>query len=444
MNRVTMAEAIAGKLGKSRLVWAGIRGDDVEPFTDIPQLDGAFSLISRYGRRSDVRSESYEALTGRRVDPEVWDMDDHLDAPETKEFRHHLLRALSAKSYLIAYRPSAFLSSIVFARQEQCEPLNIFASLQSALEHKPWVETAVAKLGIARIPWRYIADEEQLEATSLFDGGALVLRRSRTSGGEGIIRVDSPAEVAAHWPHISEAFVSVAPYIAGGIPVNIGATVWRDGVTVHHPSVQLIGIDGLVTREFGYCGNDFGAARELDPAVIDEIEDSTIKLGKWLGQHGYLGSFGVDFLVHKGRALFTEINPRFQGSTHASAQLDIEAGQPCLPLEHVAAWLKLPKPDHIPLRERVADTPDFAHIVVHWPGDAASIDTRALVDRARSEAGTVRVELDPGKPTVYETGSAILRWTARRRVTTTGYELRPEFAGFDAGLVSAVTEGVGA
>lgn len=442
MDRVTMASTIADRLGKRRLVWAGIRGDDVEPFTDIPQLDGAFSLISRYTRRSDVRSESYEALTGVRVDPEIWDMDDHLEAPETREFRHHLLRALSSPSVLVAYRPSAFLSSIVFARHERCEPLNIFASLQSALEHKPWVETAVAQRGLARIPWRYVADEEQLDASSQFDGGPLVLRRSRTSGGEGLTRVDSPADVSRHWPHISEAFVSVAPYISGGIPVNVGATVWRDGVTVHHPSVQLIGIDGLVTREFGYCGNDFGAARDLDPAVIDEIETSTVKLGQWLRRHGYLGSFGVDFLVHEGRALFTEINPRFQGSTHASAQLDIEAGRPCLALEHVAAWLGVPKPKSAPLREVVAETPDFAHVVVHWPGDAAQLDTRALVARARDEAGTVRVELDPAPGVVCEPGAAILRWTARRRLTTTGYELTPALAGFDANLVSAVTEGM--
>jgi hypothetical protein len=162
-----------------------------------------------------------------------------------------------------------------------------------------------------------------------------------------------------------------------------------------------------------------------------------------MGAHGFRGSFGVDFLVHDGQPLFTEVNPRFQGSTHASAQLDIEAGTPDLPLEHVAAWLGLPAPAQRPLREIVAETPDFAHLVAHWVRpEAARLDVGALVDAARAAPGTARIELAPGAAIVCDPGSAILRWTARRRFTDTGYRLLPDVERIDARL-ARVTSGTG-
>ena len=100
---------------------------------------------------------------------------------------------------------------------------------QSAFEHKPWVESAVRRLGVPGIGWRYVADEEQLTSLHLVDDGPVVLRRSRSSGGTGVFRVDDPNDVARLWPDENEALVSVAPYIVGGLPINVGGVVWRDG-----------------------------------------------------------------------------------------------------------------------------------------------------------------------------------------------------------------------
>lgn len=432
MRRRELLQQVRRALRGRRLVWAGIRGDDVEPLGDLPELSAAFSLLSAFNRRSSVSGLSYETISGSRVDPETWDIDEHLDAPATAEFRQALLASLVGESALIAYRPSLFLSSAMFARHPHCLSFGVSGALQSAFEHKPWVEVAVAQMGIPRIEWRYVADEEQMDATIALEDRPVMLRKSRTSGGEGFVKVEHPQDIPAHWPHIAEAFVSVAPFLEGGLPVNVGATVWNDGVTVHHPSVQLIGIPELVTREFGHCGNDFGAMRDVDPEVIDQVEDSTKRIGRWMGEHGFRGSFGVDYLVHESRALFTEINPRFQGSTHASAQLDIEAGEADLMLEHIAAWLGLPAPSQSTLRQLVSNTPDFAHLVAHWTGSAAArIGTEPMAELARGAAGTVRIELQPDTDIVCEPGSAILRWTARRRFTASGYELLPDVERID-------------
>lgn len=255
----------------------------------------------------------------------------------------------------------------------------------------------------------------------------MVLRRSRTSGGQGFSQVASFDELAAAWPDVDEAFVSVALFVHG-LPVNVGATVWPDGeVTVHHPSVQLIGVKSCVTRPFGYCGNDFGAARDLGDDVVDRIETSTLRIGEWLGKHGYLGTFGVDYLVRDGEPLFTEVNPRFQGSTHASCRLSVEAGRACLMLEHVAAWLDIPRPDPVPLRDIVRETPDFANVVVHWTGtERQQVNAESLSDRLRAVEPSTRADVLTPSWVSNDPGSSVGRFTMRRRVTRTGFDLDPQ------------------
>ncbi len=80
MKRATLLRDVSAELRNRRLVWAGIRGDDAEPLADLPQFEGAYTIINAYSRRLSVDSKAYEDLTGVRVDLETWDIDDHLGA----------------------------------------------------------------------------------------------------------------------------------------------------------------------------------------------------------------------------------------------------------------------------------------------------------------------------------------------------------------------------
>jgi hypothetical protein len=387
-------------------------------------MDATFSIIGAYRERRSIESLAYEDLTGVRVDLDAWDIDDHLDSDATRDFRRSMLAALSGASAMVAYRPSRFLSAVWFARQDRCLNLSLFGAHQAAFEHKPWVESAVSLLGLPCIPWIYVADEEQYRARTLLQESAIILRRSRGSGGTGITRIESEAALADFWPEDSEAFVSVAPFLEDTLPVNVGATVWKDAVTVHRPSVQLIGIPGCVTRPFGYCGNDFGAAVALPSTVIDEIERSTVAIGTWMRSHGYRGTFGVDFLIHDGQPLFTEVNPRFQGSTSASSRLDIEEDMPCLLLEHVAAMLDCPAPPNRPLSQQVASSPPWSQLIVHWTGpESRFIDPNGFVSsvgRARSARADVMCRRD----LLVNPGGVVVRLSASDAMTDDGYSLR--------------------
>lgn len=443
MRRDQLRAAVSERLGHRRLVFSGLRGEDIEPLADLPQLHSSFSIIARYQRRDTIESLAHEDLTGVRADLETYDIDDHLAEDEAAAFRRAHLRSLTEDSALLPYRSSQFLSSIWFARRERCLHLGLFGGHESAFEHKPWVEWSLQEIGIPTVPWTYVADEDRVHASRLLADGPVVLRRSRTSGGEGFTIVNDPADLDNAWPDVPEAFVSVAPYLSETLPINVGATVWRDGVTVHRPSVQLVGIPSCVTRPFGYCGNDFALASEFDDTMIDRIEATTVAIGRWMRDKGYLGTFGVDFLLHQGNLLFTEINPRFQGSTQASCRLSIEADEGCLMLEHLAAFLGVEIPRLRPLRERVRDNARLAQFVVHsTAATARSFDPSRLALGLAGESDGVATELRTRPELVTEPGAVVARLVTRSTITTTGYDLAAPWRGLvDSWLDSEQSSG---
>ena len=424
MNRATLLTAVARQLGERRLVWFGTRGDDIESIADLEQLDHAFSLIAPYKNRSSVQSLALEDLSGRRIDLDTFELDDHPRSPAVVELRHALLRALARPSAIFTYRPSSFVSAVAFARQERCRHLGMFKDHQAAFEHKPWVESSLAELGVPGISWTYVADEDQLDTLGFLADGPVMLRRSRTTGGVGLTRVDDSADLASLWPDEDEAYVSVAPFLGGGIPVNVGAVAWHDGVTVHPASLQLIGIEGLTDRPFGYCGNDFGAAADLGPELLAQIELSVVDIGNWLRGYGYLGTYGVDFLVVGDRPLFLEVNPRFQGSSHLSCQLSVEADESCLMLEHLAAFLGCDAPPSRPLAGQALDHDPRGHMVVHWAGrEDVQLDPSDLVQMAMHNPAVRRVDVRTRANLITEAGSAIARITIQGTLTSGGFDL---------------------
>ncbi|MDR2252516.1 MAG: hypothetical protein LBD97_01415 [Bifidobacteriaceae bacterium] len=422
--RNALLREVSDALGDRTLIWAGLRGSDAESLVDLPQYGANFSMIDAHRSRPLAASVAYEELAQRREDMDGWDIAEHPEAPATLAFRRRLLAATVTPCALATYRASRFLSSIWFARQDRCLNLSLFGDAQRAFEHKPWVEWSIAQAGVPGLDWRYIADEEQLTARDYLADGPVMLRRSTSSGGSGFTLATDAQQLLESWPRQEEGYVGLSRYLPDATPLNVGGVVWRDAVTVHHASVQLVGLAQCTTRAFGHCGNDFAAAKQIPAQVLDQVEADTAKVGRWLAGHGYLGAFGVDYLVSDGIARFTEVNPRFQGSTSASCRLSVETGLPCLLLEHVAAFLGLRPSRRPPLRRQVTEAPDLAQVVVHWTGaEPKALDDAALARAIRRVDPLALADVRPPTSVEVAPGATVARFGTRRALTATGRDL---------------------
>ena len=440
MNRTELLQQISGRLEGRKLIWFGTRGDDVESVTELREFAAAFSIIGAYQRRHSIDSLALEDLSGRRVDLDAYEIDEEPDHEAFAEFRRSALRALSVPSAVFTYRPSVFVSALCFARRDRCRYLGMFKDHQSAFEHKPWVESSLRDLGVPSIPWTYVADEDQLESMRFLHDGPVMLRRSRSSGGTGLVKVDDATQLASNWPKQAEAYVSVAPFIDGGVPLNVGAVVWPDGVTMHPASIQLIGIPSLTTRPFGYCGNDFGAANEMERATLEAVEAHVITVADWLRRNGFLGAFGVDFLVKDGVPLFTEVNPRFQGSTHLSCEISVELDESCILLDHLAACLGLDVPRSMQLTDYQLARPS-AHLVLHSTANTERyIDGSEAVAVLRRAHGFRRADVLTSTDWLTDPGATIARVTMDGPITTTGFDVAAEWADATSGAAGAATQ----
>jgi len=351
-----------------RVVWFGTRGTDANSLLVFPEFSATFSQIAPLSAVSVASEWCLETMAGRRVDLDTYDIDEDA-TPPARELRRQLVETLRTPTVVVPYRPSRLLSSACFLASDTVEYLGQFIDAQVAFEHKPWVESELRRAGVPIVEWTYYTPDDLMRLNDRLDlaRGPLVIRRNRSAGGVGFGLARNRDELILYATGLgSEEFIAAAPYLHPNIPLNVGACVFADGTTtIHGASVQLIGIPECTTRAFGYCGNDFGAIRQLSTGEIEELNVIVYRVGAWLASRGYVGAFGVDALAHEGSIVLMEVNPRFQGSSALSAALAYDAGVPDLFLEHMAAHLGLSPGPATPLRESVARQPLVAQVICH-------------------------------------------------------------------------------
>lgn len=422
MTRQSMIRSLQDRIGARKLVWVGTRGYDSSGFMELPQFSESYAIIAPLGFLSLKEDFALENASGRRVDLDTYRIEDDYSNP-AKELRRRLLNSLTEPAVVVAYRPSSLLSAICYPRRDFVVYLGMFHERQATFEHKVWVESELRLRGIPVIPWRYFAEEDRQRLEEELDAfGTLVIRANRSDGGAGVRAISNPEAIGEQIADSRDGFIAAAPLLEPHIPLNINACVFRDGtVSLHPPSMQLIGINECTRRRFGYCGNDFGAIKDLELELLVSFEAIVRQAGDWLCSQGYLGAFGVDALVHDGRVLLTEINPRFQGSSLLSAQLDRAMGQCDLFLCHLAAHLGLRAPTSRSVIEIVKEQASLAQVVFHNRCEHAILYT----DDKRN-AGWSEVELLPAAQVYVEPNATLFRALMSGGITQDGCTIRRE------------------
>ena len=366
MTRQALIRAIHDRLGLRKLVWVGTRGHDGSSLMELRQFSESYALIAPIGSVSLDADCTLEQISGQRVDLDTYKFDEDRSAA-AHEFRKRLLASLTEPAVVVAYRPLALLSTLCYPRAEFVTYLGMFHERQATFEHKPWVENELRRCGLPTIPWRYFAEEDrQRLEEEVAAGGVVVVRSNRSDGGAGLRAISSPEEIGDQILTSSDGFVAASPLLEPHLPLNVNACVFRDGtISLHPASIQLIGIRGCTRRQFGYCGNDFGAIKGIERKLLDQVESLARGAGLWLWSQGYVGAFGVDAIVHDGTVLLAEINPRFQGSSLLSAHLDKRMDSADIYLCHLAAHLELQSPPDRRLPKIVQEQAEMAQVVIH-------------------------------------------------------------------------------
>lgn len=371
-------DAVQSWIGTRDLIYYGIRGSDASGLAEFSQLSQVISLTDAYTERSDVMSVTAETTAGLRID---LDTEICLPAPSEAAIADALRSALSRPAVIVPYRPTPLISQAVLRAGSRCGYLGMFDRHQAAFEFKPWIDRELSDLGIPTLGWHMITQTDRRLVEDMLDGGPVVVRIPISSGGLGTYRMDAIEDFDAFLSSTGASHVSVSRFRHNATPINVGGVVWKDGVSLHPVSLQLIGIVPLVDRAFGYCGNDFAAVRDLPRVLFDMIEHRSVQIGTWLGKNGYRGAFGIDYLVTDGELLFCEVNPRFQGSSRLSDRISRAVERPGLALEHAAAFIGFPMTrTHQSLFDLAQEIPHLAHAVFHWRGVDTRVDLVAAVE----------------------------------------------------------------
>lgn len=358
MRRAARVEQIRRALQGRRLVWFGNRATDGLALSAFPELACVGGIIAPAETAgTHWIAPTLEESWGRRVDLNMFDID-ALPPTDLAHMRARLLRILRQPCVLMCYRPSAFLSSLMYPSGGSCTYWGIPHLQQRAFEYKPWVESQLERLGLRIIPWRHYSVLDWPDIMGRSQPLPCVVRMATGSGGAAITLAHDFDDIHDFCNRADEGIISVSTYMEGALPLSINAVVFRDAeVFLAAPSLQLLGLVDCTTRPFGFCGNDFGFTRTLPSAAIEKLEQAVTHIGRWLARAGYVGCFGVDFLLWDGDLYFTEINPRFTASSTLSARHDAEADATDVILEHMAAFAGLATVARPPLNETMRRIP---------------------------------------------------------------------------------------
>jgi hypothetical protein len=244
-----------------------------------------------------------------------------------------------AALYFVGYHSTPELEELA-RKYSHIHVLNPPYFLKEFLDQKTVVRQHLSKLGVNTIPGlEGKVREGMYDQLAERCGVPFVVQLEHSAGGMGTHLIDNSSEFHELAVGNQDRSAVFTKYIDGA-SLNMNAVRTRDFVILSEPSLQIIGQDACTTKRFGYCGNDFNFSSAVSEEHLEQMRAMTQTAGEWLGSIGYYGAFGVDFLADEKRVYFTELNPRFQGSTSLHVDRHIELGKIPISFFHLVPYLE--------------------------------------------------------------------------------------------------------
>jgi len=239
------------------------------------------------------------------------------------------LHSKGEKPNIITFKPSPKIEKICEANK--FKHIGNDWRLNRKFENKVNFVEITRKLNIPNAGSEIIELHDFGSAEKLFkDGAKCVIQLPRGFSGNSTFLLEGKED----FDKLAEKFggrrVKIAKYLQGET-FTINGCVGKSDVYVGKPIYQITGFTDFNGNKLGTSGNDYVYARKLNQIARGKIFDYTKKIGRLMGDEGYIGIFGLDFIVgENGEVDLIEINPRLVGSIPVYTKLQIENGE--LPL----------------------------------------------------------------------------------------------------------------
>ncbi len=301
-----------------------IAGDFLGPHINV-------MAMTRYGKEPAQAEASFDSFFSSEKSTRVRTDSSMAELQPFLEQSISLLHENFPESYVLCYQSSRQLEQLA-RRYPSIRMMNPPAAMSELLNRKTWVRSRLKALGVPVIP----GDEVHL-APDLFTGLVhrygmpLVVSLDHSAAGSGVHLIESEAQFRAVAAAHLGAPAAVMQFIDGK-SMSLTGVRTRDYVILGEPSLQVIGQPSLTNLSFGWCGNDF-SGEHLTDHEVEQMRDIQTRIGEWLGelhvggQKGFHSIFGVDYISDGEQVYFTEINPRFLGTTALVADRQQEMGK---------------------------------------------------------------------------------------------------------------------
>lgn len=268
--------------------------------------DKVISLELSSGKRTNYSNEEINyALTGK--------------------LRSQILKKLASGTNCIMYRSIKELEKLT-RKNKSIKIYSAPVKLKNMFDNKILFRDKLEELSIPVIPGLtgFLKESDYTQMINRF-GKNLIIKYPVSSSGQKIHSVEHERDYSGlqsiypNSPVIIERFLD-------GYSVNINGIVREDENIITAISLQVIGNNSIVSKRFGFGGNDFSSAILIDKKIKREIYSVTEKIMQWMSSWGYRGIMGIDLLIWDNKVYPVEINPRFQNSTSLLTLLEIEHG----------------------------------------------------------------------------------------------------------------------
>jgi len=342
------------------VIWLGLRPGDYKSIS-YAYPNGVAS--TRFGKDT-IKTARQFAFVSVEQDTRVR-TDSSLDelGPYLRDF---LSKFENNKTHIVAYHSTPSLESVV-REFPNVRVLNAPAVLKKRLDNKSYVRGELQKLGIPFAPgYDGKMEVAAYEEVSKEYGLPFFVQFNDAASGSGSFLIKDSDDFNSVLERFRDEPAIFMKFIDGR-SFNMNLVRTNNFTVLSEPSFQIIGDPECTTRRFGYCGNDFNIESKVSEEELNGIENIALKVGDWIGEQGYRGVFGIDFISDGKNVYFTEINPRFQGSTALLTDQHLELEKLPLTMFHLVPFLEdvTIKPDSLTAYNQDRRKISASQILVH-------------------------------------------------------------------------------